>query len=182
MRDNDSKLIFENYQQKLFNEALAPEALAGRLANLDPSEALKTIRAMKQGDKSQGQYEVRKAIANLITSTEQNPMIKKFKEVVWPKIKELLGVESKPGVEGSSDGQPAPAIDKSPSNDVENTIVAPKKHNTITSLPPKVKSEDEIDVEKSDLDDDGELSEYEKARGAAIDKARGGNGKMPEKK
>jgi len=41
---------------------------------------------------------------------------------------------------------------------------------------------DEIDVAKSDLDNDGKLNDYEKARGAAIDKAQGGSGKMPEEK
>ena len=40
------------------------------------------------------------------------------------------------------------------------------------------KDEDDIDVEKSDLDNDGKLNDYEKARGAAIDKAQGGSGKM----
>jgi len=45
----------------------------------------------------------------------------------------------------------------------------------------KTVSQDEIDVKKSDLDKDGKLSKYEKARGKAIDKARGGNGKMPSK-
>jgi hypothetical protein len=45
----------------------------------------------------------------------------------------------------------------------------------------KTVSQDEIDVKKSDLDKDGKLSKYEKARGKAIDKARGGNGKMPKK-
>lgn len=43
------------------------------------------------------------------------------------------------------------------------------------------KDEEDIDVAKSDLDKDGELSGYEKARGAAIDKAMGGSGKMPAK-
>ena len=42
------------------------------------------------------------------------------------------------------------------------------------------KDEDDIDVEKSDLDNDGKLNDYEKARGAAIDKAQGGSGKMPK--
>jgi len=44
----------------------------------------------------------------------------------------------------------------------------------------KVVSQDEINVKKSDLDKDGKLSKYEQARGRAIDKARGGNGKMPK--
>lgn len=39
--------------------------------------------------------------------------------------------------------------------------------------------EEEIDVHKSDLDGDGELSKYELARGKAIDKAMGGNGRLP---
>lgn len=38
--------------------------------------------------------------------------------------------------------------------------------------------EDEINVGKSDLDGDGKLSEYELARGGAIDKAMGGDGKL----
>jgi len=38
--------------------------------------------------------------------------------------------------------------------------------------------EDAIDVKKSDLNDDGKLSKYEVARGRAIDKARGGDGKL----
>jgi len=39
-------------------------------------------------------------------------------------------------------------------------------------------NQDEIDVKKSDLNKDGKLSGYEKARGAAIDKAMGGSGKL----
>ena len=48
-------------------------------------------------------------------------------------------------------------------------------------LKPVAKNEDEIDVKKSDINKDGELEGWEKARGAAIDKAMGGNGKMPER-
>ncbi|NBW08821.1 MAG: hypothetical protein EBR82_12430 [Caulobacteraceae bacterium] len=40
--------------------------------------------------------------------------------------------------------------------------------------------EDAIDVKKSDLNKDGKLSKYEVARGKAIDKARGGDGKLPQ--
>ena len=40
--------------------------------------------------------------------------------------------------------------------------------------------EDAIDVKKSDLNKDGKLSKYEAARGKAIDKARGGDGKLPK--
>jgi len=40
--------------------------------------------------------------------------------------------------------------------------------------------EDAIDVKKSDLNKDGKLSKYEVARGRAIDKARGGDGKLPQ--
>jgi len=42
----------------------------------------------------------------------------------------------------------------------------------------KGSDEDAIDVKKSDLNKDGKLSEYEIARGRAIDKARGGDGKL----
>ena len=38
--------------------------------------------------------------------------------------------------------------------------------------------EDAIDVKKSDLNKDGKLSKYEMARGSAIDKATGGDGKL----
>jgi hypothetical protein len=41
-----------------------------------------------------------------------------------------------------------------------------------------VSDEDNIDVKKSDLNKDGKLSSYEKARGKAIDKATGGDGKL----
>lgn len=51
-----------------------------------------------------------------------------------------------------------------------------------TAASPEAKDEEDIDVDKSDLDKDGKLSGYEKARGAAIDKAQGGSGKMPEEK
>jgi hypothetical protein len=43
-----------------------------------------------------------------------------------------------------------------------------------------VTDEDAIDVKKSDLNKDGKLSKYETARGKAIDKARGGDGKLPK--
>jgi hypothetical protein len=39
--------------------------------------------------------------------------------------------------------------------------------------------EDSIDVKKSDLNKDGKLSKYEMAKGRAIDKAQGGDGKLP---
>ena len=39
--------------------------------------------------------------------------------------------------------------------------------------------EDAIDVKKSDLNKDGKLSKYEVAKGRAIDKATGGDGKLP---
>jgi len=39
--------------------------------------------------------------------------------------------------------------------------------------------EDEINVKKSDLNKDGKLSKYEVAKGSAIDKAQGGDGKLP---
>jgi hypothetical protein len=42
-----------------------------------------------------------------------------------------------------------------------------------------VTDEDAIDVKKSDLNDDGKLNKYEIARGKAIDKAKGGDGKLP---
>lgn len=50
-----------------------------------------------------------------------------------------------------------------------------EKYKTI-----KATDEDAIDVKKSDLNDDGKLSKYEVARGKAIDKATGGDGKLPE--
>lgn len=49
----------------------------------------------------------------------------------------------------------------------------------IDSLKRLMKQEDEIDVKKSDLDKNGKLSEYEQARGAAIDSAMGGSGSLP---
>lgn len=42
----------------------------------------------------------------------------------------------------------------------------------------KGSDEDAIDAKKSDLNKDGKLSGYEIARGRAIDKARGGDGKL----
>lgn len=50
-----------------------------------------------------------------------------------------------------------------------------EKYKTIHSS-----DEDSIDVKKSDLNKDGKLSKYEIARGGAIDKARGGDGKLPK--
>lgn len=44
----------------------------------------------------------------------------------------------------------------------------------------KATDEDAIDVKKSDLNKDGKLSGYEKARGKAIDKATGGDGKLAD--
>lgn len=60
------------------------------------------------------------------------------------------------------------------------TEVWPKIKALVTGSAPK--DEEDIDVQKSDLDNDGKLNDYEKARGAAIDKAQGGSGKMPEEK
>lgn len=60
------------------------------------------------------------------------------------------------------------------------TEVWPKIKALVTGSAPK--DEEDIDVKKSDLDNDGKLNDYEKARGAAIDKAQGGSGKMPEEK
>jgi len=60
------------------------------------------------------------------------------------------------------------------------TEVWPKIKALVTGGAPK--DEEDIDVQKSDLDKDGKLNDYEKARGAAIDKAQGGSGKMPEEK
>jgi|GEM_PF-2538202 len=45
----------------------------------------------------------------------------------------------------------------------------------------KGSDEDSIDVKKSDLNKDGKLSGYEIARGRAIDKAQGGDGKLAQK-
>lgn len=58
-------------------------------------------------------------------------------------------------------------------------------HDEISFILEKYKSvrssdEDAIDVKKSDLNKDGKLSKYEAARGKAIDKARGGDGKFPK--
>ena len=50
-----------------------------------------------------------------------------------------------------------------------------EKYKTVKSS-----DEDSIDVKKSDLNKDGKLSKYEAARGKAIDKARGGDGKLPK--
>lgn len=50
-----------------------------------------------------------------------------------------------------------------------------EKYKTVKSS-----DEDAIDVKKSDLNKDGKLSGYEIARGSAIDKARGGDGKLPK--
>lgn len=50
-----------------------------------------------------------------------------------------------------------------------------EKYNTV-----KATDEDAIDVKKSDLNKDGKLSDYEKARGKAIDKATGGDGKLAD--
>ena len=58
-------------------------------------------------------------------------------------------------------------------NTAENKMV-------INSLKRLTKQEDEINVDKSDLNNDGKLSGYEKNRGAAIDKAMGGNGELPK--
>jgi hypothetical protein len=44
----------------------------------------------------------------------------------------------------------------------------------------KATDEDAIDVKKSDLNKDGKLSGYEIARGKAIDKATGGDGKLAD--
>jgi hypothetical protein len=44
----------------------------------------------------------------------------------------------------------------------------------------KATDEDAIDVKKSDLNKDGKLSDYEIARGKAIDKATGGDGKLAD--
>jgi len=43
---------------------------------------------------------------------------------------------------------------------------------------PAVGTEDEINKVKADLNKDGKLSDYEKTRGAAIDKAMGGSGEL----
>lgn len=58
-------------------------------------------------------------------------------------------------------------------NTAENKMV-------IDSLKRLTAQEDEINVNKSDLNNDGKLSGYEKNRGAAIDKAMGGDGKLPK--
>lgn len=50
----------------------------------------------------------------------------------------------------------------------------------INELKRMLNQEDEINVKKSDLNKDGKLSGYEKARGAAIDKAMGGSGELPK--
>jgi len=50
----------------------------------------------------------------------------------------------------------------------------------INELKKMLNQEDEIDTTKSDLNKDGKLSEYEKARGSAIDKAMGGSGELPK--
>ena len=50
-----------------------------------------------------------------------------------------------------------------------------EKYKTI-----KATDEDAIDVKKSDLNKDGKLSDYEIARGKAIDKATGGDGKLAD--
>lgn len=58
-------------------------------------------------------------------------------------------------------------------------LTASEDQMVIDSLKRLMKQEDEIDVKKSDLNKDGKLSEYEQARGAAIDSAMGGNGALP---
>jgi hypothetical protein len=152
MRDLDSRLIFECYKNKLLNEEFNPDVIASKAASLDPQAGREFLHNLKAKDENRFMDVMQKILSGQTASE----IVNKFKSEIWPKIKALIGNKSE-----------------------EEDSLPP-----LPSIPPDpiFKSEEEINVNKSDLDKDGKLNDYEKARGAAIDRARGGNGKMPKKK
>lgn len=151
MRDLDSRLIFECYKNKLLNEEFNPDVIASKAASLDPQAGREFLHNLKTKDENRFMDVMQKILSGQTASE----MVNKFKSEVWPKIKALIGSKSE-------EEDSLPPLPSEPGDGR-----------------PYLKDQDEIDVDKSDLDGDGKLNGYEKKRGAAIDKARGGSGKMP---
>jgi hypothetical protein len=172
MRDLDSRLIFECYKNKLLNEEFNPDVIASKAASLDPQAGREFLHNLKAKDENRFMDVMQKILSGQTASE----IVNKFKSEIWPKIKALIGNKS----EEEDSLPPLPSIPPDPIFKSEEEDSLPP----LPSIPPDpiFKSEEEINVNKSDLDKDGKLNDYEKARGAAIDRARGGNGKMPKKK
>ena len=89
MRDNDSRLIFENYKNSQINEAITPEIILNKLSSLAPEAGLQWLRSLK-GDSVERTTHLIKTLADILSDASESPLISKFKDDIWPKIRSLI--------------------------------------------------------------------------------------------